>query len=73
MIFVSIVQGQNIVRNCKWYFSAIMSMVELNPKKCHIAQPRVKLLGHVISENGIEADPDKVKVVILLPSPSNTK
>ena len=36
-------------------------------------QPRVKLLGHVISENGIEADPDKVKVAILLPSPSNTK
>ena len=33
----------------------------------------MKLLGHVISENGIEADPDKVKAVILLPSPSNTK
>ena len=47
--------------------------VQLNPKKCHIAQPRVKLLGHMISENGIEADPDKVKATILLPSPKNTR
>ena len=27
---------------------------QLNPKKCHLAQPRVKLLGHVISQNGID-------------------
>ena len=34
---------------------------QLNPKKCHLVQPRVKILGHVVSENGIEANPDKVK------------
>ena len=46
---------------------------QLNPKKCHIPQPRVKLLGRVISENGIEADLDKVKAAILLSSPNSTK
>ena len=46
---------------------------QLNPKKCHLAQPRVKLLGHMISENGIEADPDKVKALMLLPSPKDTR
>ena len=46
---------------------------QLNPKKCFFAQPRVKLLGHMVSENGIEADPDKVKAIILLPSPKDTK
>ncbi|MCO5598191.1 hypothetical protein L7F22_052283 [Adiantum nelumboides] len=46
---------------------------QLNPKKCHLAQPRVKLLGHMVSKNGIEADPDKVKSIILLPSPKSTK
>ncbi|MCO5588922.1 hypothetical protein L7F22_042883 [Adiantum nelumboides] len=46
---------------------------QLNPKKCYLAQPRVKFLGHMISENGIEADPDKVKTLILLPSPKDTK
>ena len=30
-------------------------------------------MGHMVSENGIEADPDKVKVVVLLPSPQSTK
>ena len=46
---------------------------QLNPKKCHMGQPRVKLLGHVVSENGIEADPDKVKSIMLLPLPKSTK
>ena len=46
---------------------------QLNPKKCHLGQPRVKLLGHVVSENGIEADSDKVKSIILLPSSTTTK
>ena len=46
---------------------------QLNPKKCHLAQPRVKLLGHIVSENGIEVDPDKVKALVLLHAPKNTK
>ncbi|WP_208972664.1 hypothetical protein, partial [Escherichia coli] len=46
---------------------------QLNPKKCHLAQPRIKLLGHVVSENGIEADPDKVMALMLLPSPQTTR
>lgn len=46
---------------------------QLNPKKCYLAQPRIKLLGHVVSENGIEADPDKVKALVLLASPKDTK
>ena len=46
---------------------------QLNPNKCHLAQPRVKLLGHMASEKGIEADLDKVKAIVLLPSPQSTK
>lgn len=46
---------------------------QLNPKKCFLAQPRVKLLGHVVSENGIEADPEKVKALVMLPTPKDTK
>ncbi|MCO5570329.1 hypothetical protein L7F22_024048 [Adiantum nelumboides] len=46
---------------------------QLNPKKFYLAQPRVKFLGHMVSKNSIEADPDKVKALILLPSPKDTK
>ena len=35
---------------------------QLNSKKCKIAQARVILLGHVISQNGIEADPEKERL-----------
>ena len=33
----------------------------------------MKIVGHVVSENGIEADLDKVKSIIILPSPMTTK
>ena len=46
---------------------------QLNPKKCHLAQPQVNLLGHMVSRNGIEAHPDKVKAIVLSPSPQSTK
>lgn len=46
---------------------------QLNPKKCYLAQPTVKLLGHVISENGIEADLEKVKALLLLSSPKDIR
>ena len=46
---------------------------KLNPNKCHLGLSRVKLLGHVVSENGIEVDLDKVKPIILLPSLMTTK
>ncbi|MCO5547786.1 hypothetical protein L7F22_001238 [Adiantum nelumboides] len=46
---------------------------QLNPKKCHSAQPRLKLHGHVILENGIEIDPEKVEALLLLSSPKDTR
>ena len=35
----------------------------LKPSKCKLFQGRVKYLGHIISENGIEADPDKTEAI----------
>ena len=43
---------------------------QLNLKKCSLGCSKVKLLGHVVSQNGIEPDPKKVKALILLPTPS---
>ncbi|KAI5065041.1 hypothetical protein GOP47_0019736 [Adiantum capillus-veneris] len=44
---------------------------QLNPNKCKLAQPRAHLLGHVVSQNGIEADPDKVKALVLMEPPKS--
>ena len=36
----------------------------LNPKKCTFGVTSGKLLGYMVSERGIEADPDKIRVIL---------
>ena len=47
--------------------------VTLNLDKCIFSTKQVKFLGHVISSNGIEVDPDKVKAIADLPPPTNVQ
>uniref|UniRef100_A0A3B1JBI6 Gypsy retrotransposon integrase-like protein 1 n=1 Tax=Astyanax mexicanus TaxID=7994 RepID=A0A3B1JBI6_ASTMX len=37
--------------------------LKLAPKKCHLLRRRVRFLGHIIDENGVATDPDKVKAI----------
>ena len=46
---------------------------KLNPDKCHIAQKKLTLLGHIISAQGIEVDPSKVDALVVLRPPVNAK
>ena len=39
-----------------------------NPKKCTFGVTFGKLLGYIVSEKGIEADPDKIKVILDMPA-----
>ncbi|GBM56847.1 Retrovirus-related Pol polyprotein from transposon 297 [Araneus ventricosus] len=41
----------------------------LNPKKCLFAAREVKILGHLVSRNGVRPDPDKVRAVRNFPTP----
>ena len=45
----------------------------LNPKKCIFGVTSGKLLGHIVSQKGIEVDPDKVKAIREMPPPKNEK
>ena len=47
--------------------------VTLNLDKCVFGTKQVKFRGHVISSNGIEVDPDKVKAIADLPPPINVQ
>ncbi|KAL6350389.1 hypothetical protein AAG906_004340 [Vitis piasezkii] len=38
--------------------------LRLNPKKCTFGVTSRKLLGHMVSERGIEVDPDKIKAIL---------
>jgi len=41
--------------------------------KCHFAQRQLRYLGHVISEDGMATDPDKINVVLQWPVPQSVK
>ena len=47
--------------------------LKLNPDKCQFVQSSVKCLGHVISANGVQTDPDKILAVTTWPRPQNVK
>lgn len=44
--------------------------LKLSSKKCNFFQERVKYVGHIVSKQGIETDPDKTNKVLNWPTPS---
>ena len=47
--------------------------LRLNPKKCTFGVTSGKLLGHMVSERGIEVDPDKIRAILDMPAPRTEK
>lgn len=45
--------------------------IKLSSEKCFFIQRKVKFLGHVVGENGIETDPEKVEKIKNYPIPAN--
>ena len=58
------------LENLKLVFDRIRSAsLKLAPKKCHFFKRKVKYVGHVVSEAGVEIDPDKTTKVTNWPTP----
>ena len=47
--------------------------MKLNPAKCAFGVSAGKFLGFIVNHRGIEANPNKIKVVLDMPSPSSIK
>ena len=47
--------------------------LKLNPEKCQFVRKSVKCLGHVISAEGVQTDPDKIEAVKTWPRPQNVR
>ena len=43
--------------------------LRLNPKKCTFGVTFGKLLGYMVSERGIEVDPDKIRAILDMLAP----
>ncbi|PKI49205.1 hypothetical protein CRG98_030394 [Punica granatum] len=64
-------EGEDHLVNLKRLFDRLKEYkLRLNPAKCTFGARSGKLLGFVVSERGIEVDPDKVKAIKELPPPS---
>ena len=44
-----------------------------NKKKCSFAKSKVDHLGHIISEKGVEVDPEKIRAIKAWPLPTNVR
>jgi hypothetical protein len=44
-------------------------IIKLNPKKCSFGVPTCQLLGYLISERGIEGNPEKIWAIINMQPP----
>eukprot|EP00731_Ephydatia_muelleri_P009263 Em0004g1601a len=47
--------------------------LRLKPSKCHFAQNQICYLGHIVSQQGVQADPEKLRAVLMYPAPHNIK
>ena len=52
-----------VFEKCKTY------RICLNPEKCVFMTRQGRILGHLVSRNGISTDLDKIKIIVYLPRP----
>ena len=60
-----------IVNLSKVFDRIVEAGLKLKPKKCALFSRRVLYLGHVITEDGISTDPEKVEAIRNWPEPCN--
>ena len=47
--------------------------LKLKPAKCHLLQPEVCYLGHLLSAEGVSVDQEKINVLQQWPEPSTVR
>ncbi|XP_052485209.1 uncharacterized protein LOC105778967 [Gossypium raimondii] len=73
MIAKSRTEGEHVRVLRKLFLKLRKFQLKLNPAKCTFGARSRKLLGFIVSEKGIEVDPDKVKAIRDLPPPRTQK
>jgi hypothetical protein len=54
---------------CETFANLDRNSIKLNPKKCSFGVPTCQLLGYLISERGIEGNPEKIQAIINMQPP----
>ncbi|KAL3690616.1 hypothetical protein R1sor_016925 [Riccia sorocarpa] len=56
---------EEVLQHCR------TARISLNPQKCQFVCICGRLLGHIITENGIMVDPEKITIIVSLPTPQS--
>jgi hypothetical protein len=73
-MLVKSIQAPDHVSNLKETFDTLRRYkMKLNPTKCAFGVSSGKFLGYLVSQRGIEANPEKVRVVLEMQPPRKTK
>lgn len=57
----------------KIFLKALEYGISLNHKKCHFVVSEGKLLGHIVSKDGVRIDPKRVEAIDKIPIPKTIK
>ena len=73
-IVVKSKQADHLVADLEQTFAKLQANgIKLNPEKCVFAVPRGMLLGFIVSERGIEANPEKISAITRMGPIQNIK
>ena len=73
MLVKSITAGLHIAHLSETFQILRDYNMKLNPAKCAFGVSAGKFMGFIVNHRGIEANPDKIKALLDMPSPSGIK
>jgi hypothetical protein len=67
-------KGSSLIADLEETFNNLRQFnIKLNPEKCTFGVPRGKLLGYIITEHSIKANPDKISAITEIGQVRNIK
>ena len=73
MIAKSKIEKENLVNLHNFFERLRKYRLRLNPARCTFGVKSRKLLCYIVSQKGIEVDPNKVKAILEMPEPHTEK
>ena len=72
-VFYSLLRHEHVQHLTKVFDQCRVYHICLNPDKCKFMVRQGRILGHIVSANGIETNQDKIRVIVERPRPLHYK
>ncbi|KAK1669864.1 hypothetical protein QYE76_058023 [Lolium multiflorum] len=73
-VVITTKKGSTLIEDLKETFNNLDKFcLKLNPTKCSFGVPAWELLGFLVSERGIEANPEKIQAIVKMRKPTKLK